>query len=48
MELVEGETLKGSLPLETALDYRGQIKDGLEAAHEKGIVHLDLKLRLAP
>jgi serine/threonine protein kinase len=43
MELVEGETLKGPLPLDTALDYARQIADALEAAHEKGIVHRDLK-----
>src|ERR1700688_988429 len=43
MELVEGETLKGPLPLETALNYARQITDALEAAHEKGIVHRDLK-----
>ena len=43
MELVEGETLKGPLPLETALHYARQIADALEAAHEKGIVHRDLK-----
>jgi eukaryotic-like serine/threonine-protein kinase len=48
MELVEGETLAslikaGPLPLETALDYARQIADALEAAHEKGITHRDLK-----
>src|SRR5260370_17723967 len=43
MELVPGETLKGPLPLETALNYAKQIADALEAAHEKGIVHRDLK-----
>jgi serine/threonine-protein kinase len=43
MELVEGETLKGPLPLETALNYARQIADALEAAHEKGITHRDLK-----
>src|SRR5262250_3121464 len=43
MELVEGEPLRGPLPLETALDYARQIADALEAAHEKGIVHRDLK-----
>src|SRR5215467_13202460 len=43
MELVEGETLAGPLPIETALAYARQIIDALEAAHEKGIVHRDLK-----
>ena len=43
MELVEGETIKGPLPLDTALDYARQIADALEAAHEKGITHRDLK-----
>jgi serine/threonine-protein kinase len=43
MELVEGETLHGRLPLETALDYAKQVASALEAAHEKGIVHRDLK-----
>src|SRR5512135_515250 len=43
MELVEGETLKGPLPLETALRYARQIGAALEEAHEKGIVHRDLK-----
>src|SRR5579863_45472 len=43
MELVPGESLKGPLPLASALDYARQIADALEAAHEKGIVHRDLK-----
>jgi Tol biopolymer transport system component len=43
MELVEGQTLSGPLPIETALNYARQIADALEAAHEKGIVHRDLK-----
>ena len=43
MELVEGERLKGPLPVETALDYARQIAQALEAAHEKGIIHRDLK-----
>src|SRR5579864_3007891 len=36
MELVPGETLKGPLPLPTALNYAKQIADALEYAHEKG------------
>ena len=43
MELVEGDDLKGPLPVDTALNYARQIADGLEAAHEKGIIHRDLK-----
>ena len=43
MELVPGETLKGPLPLERALNYAKQIADALEAAHDKGIIHRDLK-----
>ena len=43
MELVEGETLRGPVPLETAFDYARQIASALQAAHEKGIVHRDLK-----
>jgi serine/threonine-protein kinase len=43
MELVDGETLQGPLPLETALNYARQIADALEAAHDKGIIHRDLK-----
>jgi serine/threonine-protein kinase len=43
MELIEGETVKGPLPIETALNYARQIVEALEAAHEKGIVHRDLK-----
>ena len=43
MELVPGNTLKGPVPLETALNYARQIADALEAAHEKGITHRDLK-----
>src|SRR6202045_734650 len=43
LEFVEGETLRGPLPLERALAYAAQILDALEAAHRKGIVHRDLK-----
>ena len=48
MELVEGQTLaarikQGALPLEAALAIARQIADALEAAHEKGITHRDLK-----
>jgi serine/threonine-protein kinase len=41
MELVEGETLCGPLPIDTALNYAGQIADALEYAHERGIIHRD-------
>jgi len=43
MELVEGTALKGPLPVETAVEYAGQILDALDAAHRKGITHRDLK-----
>ena len=48
LELVEGETLaekvaKGPLPIEEALEVCRQIAEGVEAAHEKGVIHRDLK-----
>jgi serine/threonine protein kinase/Tol biopolymer transport system component len=43
MELVEGETLHGPMPVETAINYAKQIAEALEYAHERGIVHRDLK-----
>jgi len=48
MELVEGQTLRerlrsGRLPLGDALDVCGQVARALAAAHEKGIVHQDIK-----
>src|SRR5580698_810383 len=48
MELVDGPTLseriaRGPMPVDEALAIAKQIADALEAAHEKGIVHRDLK-----
>ena len=43
MELIEGEPLRGPLPVEKAVAYAGQILDALDAAHRKGITHRDLK-----
>jgi serine/threonine protein kinase len=43
MEYIQGDPLKGPLPLEKALEYAGQIASALDAAHEKNITHRDLK-----
>jgi serine/threonine protein kinase/pimeloyl-ACP methyl ester carboxylesterase len=43
LELVDGETLSGPLPVAQALDYARQIAEALETAHEKGVIHRDLK-----
>src|SRR5687767_12249651 len=49
MEYVEGETLhkllrrEGTLPVKRAVRMLRQIADGVEAAHEIGILHRDLK-----
>ena len=48
MAFIEGESLeapieRGPLPLKEALDIGRQVAEGLEAAHEKGVVHRDIK-----
>jgi serine/threonine protein kinase len=49
MEYVEGETLhrllrrEGTLPVKRAVRLLRQIADGVQAAHETGILHRDLK-----
>src|SRR6186997_20432 len=43
MEFIEGQPLKGPLPMADALRYAIQAADALDAAHRKGIVHRDLK-----
>jgi Tol biopolymer transport system component len=43
MELVEGSTLQGPLPIDEAIAVARQIAEGLEAAHERGVIHRDLK-----
>jgi serine/threonine protein kinase len=47
-ELLDGDTLEdligaGGVPQRKAIDYCRQIADGLAAAHDKGVVHRDVK-----
>ncbi len=56
LELVEGLTLeerlrKGPIAVDETLDICRQIAEGLEAAHDKGVIHRDLKpanIKLTP
>src|SRR5947208_8920147 len=41
LELVDGRTLSGPIPLEAALPVIHQLIDALEYAHEKGVIHRD-------
>ncbi len=48
LQLIEGPTLadkivQGPIPIEDALKIALQMAEGLEAAHEKGVIHRDLK-----
>ena len=48
MAFLEGESLEarieqGPLPLKEVLDIGRQVAEGLDAAHEKGVVHRDIK-----
>jgi serine/threonine protein kinase/tetratricopeptide (TPR) repeat protein len=48
MELIEGESLReriagGPLPVDEAIEFARQIAAGLEKAHQRGIVHRDIK-----
>ena len=50
MELVEGDDLsqriaRGAIPLDEALPIAKQSAEALEAAHEQGIIHRDLRSR---
>ncbi len=50
LELIAGDTLherlvRGRLPVGETLGYALQITEALEAAHEKGVIHRDLKPR---
>ena len=48
LELVEGETLaeqlkRGPIPVEECLKLAIQVAEALEAAHQKGVIHRDMK-----
>ena len=48
LELVEGEDLalriqRGALPVDEAIGIATQIAEGVQAAHDKGVIHRDLK-----
>src|SRR3970040_271007 len=51
LEYVEGEYLRGPMSLDEALHIARQLVDGIAAAHEKNIIHRDLKtsnIRITP
>jgi serine/threonine-protein kinase len=48
MEYVKGESLESilesrKLPLQTVVNYAGQVLDALDYAHDKGVIHRDVK-----
>ncbi|MDA1018095.1 MAG: protein kinase, partial [Planctomycetota bacterium] len=43
IDLAESVKQRGPLPVEEACDYIRQVADGLQHAHEKGMVHRDIK-----